>query len=181
VEFSPPLAHAHERDYALGENPVCGAYLCIRSPHLTGQMAWLLQMFVSPPRSYKPYLKNGLLKTGFILIDIPGFVAAGRATKGRRTRRMLESVRMLVGAARSDTAQSHAMVFGWLKSLWRHESESMPHTTPTFVIGLIVMPIGTTFARFSDSRLRIADISKFRYVLYGVTAEVQLFFSVLLT
>jgi hypothetical protein len=59
---------------------------------------------------------------------------------------MLESVRMLVGVVGSDTAQSYAMVFGWLKSLWRHESESKPHTTLTFVIRFIVTPIGTTSA-----------------------------------
>ena len=55
----------------------------------------------------------------------------------------VESVRMLVGVVRSDTAQSHAMVSGWLKSLWRHESESKPYTMLTFVIGLVVTPTGT--------------------------------------
>lgn len=48
---------------------------------------------------------------------------------------------MLVRVVRSDTAQSHAIVFGWLKSPWRHESESKLHTTLTFVIGLIVTTI----------------------------------------
>ena len=52
---------------------------------------------------------------------------------------------MLVRVVKSGTAQSHAMVFGWLKALWRHESESKPHTTLTFVIGLNVTTIGTTF------------------------------------
>ncbi|KIK04154.1 hypothetical protein K443DRAFT_676118 [Laccaria amethystina LaAM-08-1] len=53
---------------------------------------------------------------------------------------------MLVGDVRSDTAQSHAMVYGCLKLVWRRESESKPHTTLTFVIGLIMTPIEATSA-----------------------------------
>ena len=66
---------------------------------------------------------------------------------------MLESVRMLVGVVRSDTAQSHVMVFGRLKSLWRRESESKSHTTLPFVIGLVVTPTGTASAWFCRSLL----------------------------
>ena len=83
TNLSPLPAHAHERNYALDENLLWWAYPCVRSPHLTGRMAWLLQMLVSPLRLYKRYLKNGLLKAGSILIHIPGFVAVGRARKGR--------------------------------------------------------------------------------------------------
>ena len=36
IKLPPPLAHAHQRNYALDENLLCGAYLCVRSPHLTG-------------------------------------------------------------------------------------------------------------------------------------------------
>ena len=60
-------------------------------------------------------------------------------------RRMLEFVRMIVGNVRSDIAQSHAMVFGWLKLLWRQELEPLPHTTLTFVGGLIVTPVWNNF------------------------------------
>jgi len=62
---------------------------------------------------------------------------------------------MLVGVVRNDTAQWHAMVFGWLKSLWRQEFESKPHTTLTFVIGLIVTPIGTNSAWLCKSLLSL--------------------------
>ena len=60
---------------------------------------------------------------------------------------------MLVGVVRSDTAQSHAIVFEWLKSLWRRESESKPHTMLPFIIGLVVTPTGTTSAWFCKSLL----------------------------
>ena len=60
---------------------------------------------------------------------------------------------MLVGVVRGDTAQSHVMVFGRLKSLWRRESESKSHTTLPFVIGLIVTPMGTTSAWICKSLL----------------------------
>ena len=70
---------------------------------------------------------------------------------------------MLVGVVRpirSDTAQSHAMVFGWLKSLWRRESESKPHTTLPFVIGLVVTPTGTTSAWFCKSLLPLDRVPR---------------------
>ena len=122
---------------------------------------------------------------------------------------MLESVRVLVGVVRSDTGQSHAIVFGRLKSLWCRQSESKPHTTLPFVIGLVAtpreqLPLGfaeaccrwmgplddltacivhwmeanrpslssDSFFLFSDSSLRIADISRSRSGLYRVFAEV---------
>ena len=68
---------------------------------------------------------------------------------------MLESVRMLVRVVRTDTAQSNAMVFGRLKSLWYHESEWKPHTTLTFVIGLIVTSMGTSSAWICKSLLSL--------------------------
>ena len=71
---------------------------------------------------------------------------------------MLESVRMLVRVVRSDTAQSNAMVFGQLKSLWYHESEWKPYTTLTFVIGLIVTPMGISSAWFCK-RLLLLDLA----------------------
>ena len=56
---------------------------------------------------------------------------------------------MLVGDVTSDSAQSHAMVFEWRSrcSVRNSKLESMPHTTLTFVIGLIVTPF------WNDSRL----------------------------
>ena len=66
-------------------------------------------MLVSLLRLYKRYLTESRIYS----YRYPWICRCQyRARKGRWTTRMLESVKMLVGVVRSDTAKSHAMVFG---------------------------------------------------------------------
>ena len=58
----------------------------------------------------------------FLSIPLDLSLSVG-ASKGRWTRHMLESVRMLLGVVRSDTAQSHHGLRA-AEALWRRESES---------------------------------------------------------